>query len=333
MKTMKWLLRREFWEHKGAFFWAPLVVAAAMVLCVGGGIVYGIAGGHLRGGHTVVTVVDGHETRSTVTVNGLPRETRADVASVAANNYIGTAAPLFAVLPVVAFFYCLAALYDDRRDRSILFWKSLPMSDQMTVLSKAITALCVVPLITIAVGSATALAILLLGSTAAALSGINLFGMLLTNPNLYLAPFYLVGLLPVYILWAIPTVGWLLMVSSWARSKVFLWAVGTPLIVVVLLKWFNFLIAQYSDTVIDTHWFVQNVVARGLGGLIPGIWLPFSGADPTALASKTQHGVDLAGVFTQSWMTLATPGVWVGAVAGAAMLFAAMRLRRWRDEG
>jgi ABC-2 type transport system permease protein len=328
MKTMKWLLRREFWEHKGAFFWAPAVIAAVMLVFVGGGIAWGIATGHMSG----VVIQGGHEYSLTEIAHGIPRELRTKIAAGAATHYLAGAAPLFMVLPVVVFFYCLAALYDDRRDRSILFWKSLPISDRMTVLSKVITAVCVAPVITIAIGTAISLLVLVLGAAVSAFNGINLFGALFTSPNLYLAPLYLVGLLPVYMLWAIPTVGWLLMVSSWARSKVFLWAVGTPLIVVVLLKWFNYVIARFSDTLIDTHWFVQNVIVRGLGGLIPGVWLPLSIDDPRLLVSPDQ-GLSLNAVFTQSWLTLATPGVWGGAVAGALMIAAAIRLRRWRDEG
>jgi ABC-2 type transport system permease protein len=328
MKTMKWLLRREFWEHKGSFFWVPAVIAAAMLVFIGGGILYGIVGGHLGGDSIRLdgAVVAGEAVR------GLPRETRAQLASVIASHYLGFAAPLFVALPMVVFFYCLAALYDDRRDRSILFWKSLPVSDRMTVLSKVITAVCVAPVITAAIGTAASMVMLMLGLATAAFKGLNLFGLLFMSPNLYLAPLYLIALLPVYVLWALPTVGWLLMVSSWARSKVFLWAVGTPLIVVVLLKWFNFVIERFSDNIIDTHWFIQNVVARGLGGLIPGIWLPFTLQDPSVLGSK-QHGLDVASVFTQSWLTLGGVGVWVGAAAGVLMIVAAIRLRRWRDEG
>jgi ABC-2 type transport system permease protein len=330
MKTMKWLLRREFWEHKGAFFWAPAVVALAMVVFMGGMLVYGITSDHIR---DVKVMVNGEQVHTASVAQALHGETRKEVASVAANNYLAAAAPLFVVLPVVVFFYCLAALADDRRDRSILFWKSLPISDQMTVLSKVATALIVAPMITIAIGTATALGLLVLGGIMMSFKGVDMFGPLLANPNLYLAPAYLVGLLPVYILWAIPTVGWLLMVSSWARSKVLLWAVGTPLIVVALLKWFNVLVAQYSDTVIDTNWFIHNVVLRGLGGLIPGIWMPFSIESPKVLASPSHHGMDLTAVFTQSWMSLGKPDVWVGVIAGAAMIFVAIRLRRWRDEG
>jgi ABC-2 type transport system permease protein len=328
MKTMKWLLRREFWEHKGAFFWAPAVTAALMLLAIIGAIVYGIATGHVTG-----VVIGGRHAGNIMEIAAaMPREVRAQMAAVAARHYLAVAVPLFAVLPVVVFFYCLGALHDDRRDRSILFWKSLPVSDRMTVLSKVITAVCVAPLITIALGTATALIAILFGAAATAYNGVNLFGALFTSANLYLAPLYLLGLLPVYILWALPTVGWLLMVSSWARSKVFLWAVGIPLIVLVLLKWFNFMIARFSDTLIDTHAFMVDVMLRGLGGLIPGVWLPFSLDDPGQLGSLA-HGLDLTALFTQSWLSLANPGVWGGAVAGVVMIAAAIQLRRWRDEG
>ena len=58
-------------------------------------------------------------------------------------------------------FYCLDALYGERRDRSILFWKSLPVSDLTTVLSKASIPIVVLPLLTFAVTVATQLIMLL----------------------------------------------------------------------------------------------------------------------------------------------------------------------------
>jgi ABC-2 type transport system permease protein len=329
MKTMKWLLRREFWENKGAFFWAPLVVALVMLTFVGGTMAYGVAT-HGIGG---VVVVNGHEMSKAAMFGAMPLAQRAQIADVVANTYVAAAVPLFGVLPVVVFFYCLAALYDDRRDRSILFWKSLPVSDQMTVLSKVLTALCVAPMITIAIGTAASLLMLFIGLAAVAFSGLNLFGLILGNPDFYLAPLRLIGLLPVYMLWAIPTVGWLLMVSAWARSKVFLWAVGVPTLLVVLAKWANFITSEYMNGGFDVNWFVHNVVTRGLAGLVPGVWLPFGEVPVAALVDNTQHTVDAGSIFTQSWMTLTQPGVWVGALIGGAMIFAAMRLRRWRDEG
>jgi ABC-2 type transport system permease protein len=321
MNTMKWLVRRELWEHKGAFFWAPLAVAVAMILLVGGGFLYAMS----FGGHETIQI-DG---QSVVSIQGVPPALRYKIAHVAASSYMGLSAPLFIVLAVVAFFYCLSALHDDRRDRSILFWKSLPLSDRDTVLSKVITALLVAPLATIAIGVATSLVLLVFGMVSAAGKGINLFAPVLSEPNLYLSPLYLLAFLPLYIVWALPTVGWLLLVSSWARSKVFLWAVGTPLVVVLVMKWFNVIVGHVSDRVFDVDWFVSEVVARGLGGLVPGIWM--SQADINAI--NGQYGLEPSTLLGLSYSTLASPGTWVAAAVGAAMIYGAMRLRRFRDEG
>ena len=329
MKTMKWLLRREFWENKGSMFWAPLVVALVMLTFIGGTMAYTVAT-HGLGDRVVI---NGHQMSKIQALQALPLSEQANIADIVANTYLAAAAPLFAVLAIVVFFYCLAALYDDRRDRSILFWKSLPVSDQMTVLSKVVTAVVVAPMITIAIGTAVSLLMVLIGLAAAASSGLNLFGLVLGNPNFYLAPLRVIGLLPVYVLTAIPTVGWLLMVSAWARSKVFLWAVGVPVLLSVLAKWASYITSQYMDGGVDFVGFIHHVVVRGLGGLVPGIWLAFNEVSRSAMVDQSRHTLDAAGVFSQSYLTLLQPGLWIGVVAGAAMIFAAMRLRRWRDEG
>jgi ABC-2 type transport system permease protein len=321
MKTMKWLLQREFWEHKGAFFWAPIVIATALVVFIGGTFLYGVA--HAD---TANFQIDGHH----IAVEGVPTALRGKVADIVASSYLAVSAPLFVALPVVIFFYCLAALYDDRRDRSILFWKSLPLSDQQTVLSKVATALLVAPLITIAVGVAASLILLVLGLVSFAIAGLNLIAPVLANVNLYLSPLYLLSFLPLYIMFALPTVGWLLLVSSWARSKVFLWAVGTPLAAIAVLKWVDFLLGRFSGLTLNVDWFIEEVVARGLGGLIPVVWL--ADLDNTAL-SQMDRGMDAGLLLAHSYSSLAAPGPWLGALAGAGMIFAAMRLRRWRDEG
>ena len=328
MNTMKWLLRREFWEHKGGFVWAPLIAAVIMVVLVGGLVGYGVASGKMHGDNISIRV-DGEEVHHTSLAKVVTPEKRADMANIAANNYIAVGAPLFFVLPIVGFFYCLAALYDDRRDRSILFWKSLPISDTDTVLSKLLTVLVVAPLITIGVATAAALAILFLAGIATSMHGVSLFGAVLTNVNFYLAPLYLVGMLPVYILWALPTVGWLLLVSSWAKSKVFLWAVGVPLFVAVLLKWLDYLLAMTSGTTINADWVIENVLHTILLGLVPGTW--FMNAHD--LPQPTHSGVDLMTMVRYSWATLSQPALWTGVVAGVAMIAGAVRLRRWRDEG
>jgi len=323
MKTMKWLVTREFWEHKGAIFWAPIVVASAIVLFIGGSIVYAISMGKFGGAITI----NGRDANMTMVFNNLSPQDQENFVNIMTTGYLAAAAPLYIMLSVVIFFYCLNAMFEERRDRSILFWKSLPVSDQQTVLSKVATALLVAPVITIAVATFASILILLITCAFMGFNGVNVFGAVLTSSQVYLGPLQILGMLPVYALWALPTVGWLLMVSAWAKSKVFLWAVGTPIIVILIVKWAE----QLVGSEMNVDWFIQNVVARGLLGLLPGAWFGFEQVPPELLTDG--RAMDFGNVFAQSWMTLAAPSVWIGAIAGALMIFAAMRLRRWKDEG
>ncbi|KQV52464.1 hypothetical protein [Massilia sp. Root335] len=326
--TMKWLLRREFWEHKGSMFWAPLIVGTLLVVLIGGGISYGIMTHHLPAHVTINGQPLDHARLAAL----LPDETANVVARMATGMYMGGMAPLLVVLTAVVFFYCLGALYDERRDRSILFWKSLPVSDSMTVLSKTITAVVVAPAITIALAIVAALILLLLTCIELSAQGLNLFATMLASPNLYLAPLRLVALLPVYVVWALPTVGWLMLVSSWAKSKPFLWAVGVPVVALVTIKWINAALENFSGQTLLLAHYTSDVVARILGGIVPGIWFQFQGGLSAAI-QPTRNGIDMSGLVPQSYMSLAGLDAWIGVVLGVAMLYAAIRVRRWRDEG
>ena len=325
VNKMKWLVRRELWEHKGMLLWTPAVI----------GIVLTVLGTLLT-----MTTIARTKTRTAVTVNGeevswsaifnapsFARQKNEFIDAVA-NNYAYLAAPLFLALGFLVFFYCLSALHDDRRDRSILFWKSLPVSDLQTVLSKAAIALLVAPVLVLAAACLTSLALLLGLAIVMEMNGIHVFGELATRPGLYLSPLRLFGLLPVYCLWALPTVGWLLMVSSWARGKVFLWAVGVPLLLAVLLVWGG----ELAQLQAQANWIQSKVIARTLLGTLPGSWYLF---EPALLPQLHADGAHMAqiDVFGNSWSSLGLPTAWLGAVAGAAMIWAAIRLRRWREEG
>ena len=322
---MKWLVRRELWEHKGMLLWTPAVI----------GIVLTVLGTLLT-----MTTIARTKTRTALTVNGedvswsaifnapsFARQKNEFIDAVA-NNYAYLAAPLFLALGFLVFFYCLSALHYDRRDRSILFWKSLPVSDLQTVLSKAAIALLVAPVLVLAAACLTSLALLLGLAIVMEMNGIHVFGELATRPGLYLSPLRLFGLLPVYCLWALPTVGWLLMVSSWARGKVFLWAVGVPLLLAVLLVWGG----ELAQLQAQANWIQSKVIARTLLGTLPGSWYLF---EPALLPQLHADGAHMAqiDVFGNSWSSLGLPTAWLGAVAGAAMIWAAIRLRRWREEG
>jgi ABC-2 type transport system permease protein len=326
--TMKWLLRREFWEHKGSMFWAPLIVGSLLVVLLGCTITYGI----MQHGIPAHVTVNGQALDHARLDQILPEEAKLVVAKIATGMYLGASAPLFAILVGVVFFYCLGALYDERRDRSILFWKSLPVSDPMTVLSKAAMATVVAPAITLVLAVATSLALLVIACLALSTQGLNLFASLLASSDLYLSPLRLAALLPVYVVWALPTVGWLILVSSWAKSKPFLWAVGVPVVALVIIKWINAALENFSGQTLLLSHYASDVVARILGGIVPGIWFTFQGHGPAGMRPG-ENGVDMSGLVSQSYLSLAGIDAWIGVAMGVLMLYAAIRMRRWRDEG
>ncbi|MYM37991.1 hypothetical protein [Duganella qianjiadongensis] len=316
MNTMKWLIKREMWEHKGMLLWTPVVVASLVAILAITSIFLG----------KNASFAEAQQAFSigTITIEGKARMAMVDAI---AHSYIMAAAPVLALLSLLVFFYCLGALHDERRDRSLLFWKSLPVSDAATVASKAILALAIAPLITMAVALVLALVILMAGSVLLLIHGTNLFGGLLLNPNLYLSPLRLLSLLPVYIIWALPTVGWLLMVSSMARSKVFLWAVGTPVIASLLLMWAD----RILQLGLDGGWFTSHITNRILLGVVPGSWMGFE-MDNVMQHVRTEHLAPFESIYYASWHTLTSPSAWIGAAAGLAMLAIAVRMRQRREE-
>ncbi len=320
MNTMKWLLKREFWEHKGGFFWAPIVVSLIVSAITAFTILVGVTQG------VKSTIVINGETVTNLAERFSP-EQKATAVEHLASTYLVSAVPLLCVLSFTVFFYCLSALFDERKDRSVLFWKSLPVTDGATVLSKVLTALCLAPLITLGLALILAIVNLIFLTIGAGAAGVNIAGGLLGSTSLYLAPLYIVALFPIYVLWALPTVGWLLMVSAWARSKPFLWAVGALLLVMGLVAWFN----KMFSFGWKLEWLWLNIIARGLLSLTPGSWFALSRENIAATAAMEEP--QITSLMSLSWQQLASPNIWIGAAVGAAMIYAAIRLRRWKDEG
>ena len=320
MNTFKWLLKREFWEHKGGFLWLPIVVGALMIAftVVSLGIaVSGVKSGMEINGVAVSSFAD-----------IVTPEKRALFASAIVANYTKLATPIMIAFGFCVFFFCLGALHDERKDRSVLFWKSLPISDAETVLSKVAMAIGVAPLIALAAATITAIITGLLICGASAMAGVNIFAEVLSNPATYLAPLQLVAMLPIYALWALPAIGWLLMVSAWARGKPLLWAIGVPVLAGALLSWAN---AMFRFDW-NMPWFWQNIVGRLLGSILPGAWFSQQGQGLPGPGDTPTSGI-LGPALSQSWLLLADANIWIGAAAGAAMIYVAIRLRGWREEG
>ena len=208
MGTLRWLLKREYWENRGGFLYAPLIAGLISLVMSTIGIAFGLFALH-RAARDGNLHVDGEN----VNINGLDlalltrdisAKDLADLGNGLDLTLVLSSAWPFLVLAFVVFFYCLGALYDDRRDRSILFWKSLPLSDTQTVLSKVISALIVAPLITVIAGIITMLGFLLVISVVALMHGGSPM-TLIWGPSspLTLAAGHLAWI-PVYALWACP---------------------------------------------------------------------------------------------------------------------------------
>jgi ABC-2 type transport system permease protein len=327
------LLRREFWEHKGGFLWAPVVAGGIFLLLALMGIILGEVARSRLADDAHFNTEDGNS----VSISGLdlgmltdrlgPEELANLGNAVDISLFMAMSWPLI-VLAFVVFFYCLGALYDERKDRSVLFWKSLPVSDRDTVLSKVASATIVAPLLAMAAGIATMFGFLLLASAVVLLHGGNPLALLWGPGSPLTIAAQLVATLPVYAVWSLPTVGWLLLCSSWSRSKPFLWAIMIPLFAGIFVTWFRLM--QFFGE--GAGWFWQHVVARLLLSTVPGADLLYRGEDFMIDAEGIEHVHQLMSVST-AYAAFGRPEIWIGAAAGIVMILIAIRLRRWRDEG
>jgi ABC-2 type transport system permease protein len=275
-RPMYWSVRRELWENRSIYI-APLAVAAVTLL-----------------GYMIASI--GYALSTTDLAKR--REALEGPFTFATSVIMGAAF-------IVGIFYCLDALYGERRDRSILFWKSLPVSDLTTVLSKATVAIVILPLISFVITVVTQSIMLLLGTAAARASGLDvgtIWATVALFPNSLMLLYHLVT---VHMLWYAPFYGWLLLVSAWARRAPFLWAVLPPFAIGVLEK-----------IAFNTSHFAALLHYRFTGG-------------PEAVKMQGAFAIDSMMHLTPGRF-LTTPGLWIGLVIAAGFLSGAVRLRRYQ---
>jgi ABC-2 type transport system permease protein len=273
--SMYWSVRRELWESRSIYI-APLAVAGLILL-----------------GFLISTV-------------SLPRELSGPAAALLLQPYDFAALLIMLTTFLVGVFYCLDALHGERRDRSILFWKSMPVSDVTTVLSKAIIPILVLPLVTFAITVVTQSIMLLVNSVALAGHGQRIAPLWSHFPLFPMSLMLLYHLVAIHGLWYAPIYCWLLLVSGWARRAPFLWAV-LPLLAIAVVEKIAF----------NTSHFGAMLVYRLSGG--------HEGAAFTAGGMS----MDLLDQINPGHF-LISPGLWIGLAISAVFLAAAVRLRRYR---
>ncbi|MBS0295377.1 MAG: ABC transporter permease [Proteobacteria bacterium] len=275
LKAFYWSVRRELWEHPS--IWMAQVGAGAVVLV----------------GYVISLPSLPHLIRSGAAAH------KAGVDSYAGMPYMLAAAAVGLAGWITAMLYCAAALHGERRDRSLLFWKSLPISDPVAVMAKAALPMLVTPVVTVVLVLALHIVMVLLASPVAMLSGAGLqaFFDRIILPRVW---FELIRGIPMMALWYAPIYGWLILASGWAKRLPILWAVAPPLAVALLEK-------LAFNTTIVWDW----LKLRAIG--------PFAASMQKATPGHP-HPTDFA-----------SPHLWIGLALAAAFIVVAVRLRRVAD--
>ena len=286
-QPMLWSVRRELWENRSVTL-APLLVAAVVLVAL------------------------------LVNMAGLPAKMRrlpandpaARHAMVVAPTSLAPAPIMFATF-LVGLFYCIDALYGERRDRSILFWKSLPISDRGTVLSKLSIPMVVLPLITAVLGFLVQGILLFVSTIVLLVNGMSpalLWSEFRPLPEIVITVYALV----VHALWLAPIYAWLLLVSGWARRAPMLWAVFPSM-----------LIAMLERMAFQTSHFATFIGYRLMGASTLAFDMP---------RPKTSSAIPILDDLTL--MTplrfFTTPGLWLGLAVTAVLAVATVRLRQRR---
>ena len=280
-RMVYWSIVRELWDSPSIYM-APLAVAAVYL------VAYVVA----------ATVLPGHKPT--------PAMARHPGHSVLTQPYDFAAVVVMLTVVLLQLFYCLDALYGERRDRSILFWKSLPVSDVTTVLAKASVPMIILPLFGMAVTVVTQFAVLLITSVVVLFTGGSLATLWGQSSILYPAWLLLYHLITVHTLWYAPIYCWILFVSSWSKRSPIVWVVFPP-------------VAFYAveRLLFGTSYVTDLIQARLLGNTEAA-----SGPGMTAMGVGTHV---TPGAF------LSNPGLWIGLAVAAAFLWGAARLRRYHE--
>lgn len=318
MSTMISLLKREHWEHQVAFRYLPMVLAGLMLLVM------------LLASISAIQVTAQWEQGSGATIEsasfsdmlrGIEASVPADTRNAGVRSgLLSLAVPFGIVMGLVSIFYFISCLYDERKDRSILFWKSMPVSDMSVVGAKILTGFVMLPLVFWAAAVLTQLGGLLIGSGVAINAGIPAWSTLWAPSQLPLLAFTELGAFYIALLWLAPILGWLLLVSVYISRAPLLFAIVPVLLAAILEGWL-----WHSSELLE--WVGERFAAA-----VMTLSLPIA-------RIAAQQGAELQALTDNQWTSeasltgmLAEPQLWLGIGIFALCAVGAWYLRRYRDE-
>ena len=298
------LIRREILEHR-AIYITPIVIALLMCLLSVAGMVAASSFDHVVDiGILGATNLGTDERSAAITV-----------------MMISLSEVFIMAMWILIIFYSLDTLYSERKDRSILFWRSLPLTDFETVFSKFLMAIIVIPLISFSVIVITHLIVFLIASIWLGAVGANPWHLIWTA-----APFFdnwiatLLFLLALTF-WLSPFIGWFLFVSAFTKRSPFLTAF-LPIATLPLIEWIVF-----KTSVIAEAFFVRTVK------------IPLLDLDEIVAVMRKGEDLKIAGDFSPSMMAwldvggyFANLGLWSGLLVCGLFLTSAIYVRRYRDD-
>ncbi len=297
------LVRREIWEHRSIWI-TPIAIAAIVTLGTLAALM--IAGEYSQELNLALF--------SAQNVAG-DTEKRAVLSAL----FFGSSGLFFLALGVLTIFYSLDSLYAERKDKSILFWRSLPVTDAETVISKLATALIVIPAATIVAIIATHLLTLIITSIWVSMKGGDASILIWGSVSLFDDWLSVIVLTYAAALWMSPFVGWFLLVSAYTKRSPFMMGF-LPLVLIPMLEG------------IFVH---TNIFARVVWGRLASIPIHdigdfeemYESGDfelSEQVVSVLAH-VDLVRFFS-------SPAMWAGVVVCGLLCFGAIYVRRFRDE-
>lgn len=296
------LIRRELWEHR-AIYITPAIIGLLLTLMT--------LTGQVQVQHR------GEILNITIMLLSIANEAqRAFVFDIILGS---TTLVLTLAMWIMTIFYCLDSLYAERKDKSILFWRSMPVTDAETVLSKLVTAVIAIPLTTILFAFVTHFLVLVIISMLVGIQGGNAGNLVWSSvslPDIWQATLIFVFAVP---MWLSPFIGWFLFVSAFAKRMPFMFAF-MPIAILPMLEGMT-----THTTVFAEAFFLRTVTPPLFDGA--NIIEALEQGD-LELAAQT---VDLLGTINLGRF-LSSPDLWIGVIVCGLFTTAAIYVRRFRDE-